>query len=271
MKFAVNYSPQAADLLADQRIALDLFKCHPIPEILDPARASLPIYIHFPLNTCDDSIASADWQRYHTLLEETGTPYINLHLTAPASQFPHLPVDTSHPAHFQEVADRMIRDVEAIAKHCGAKRVIVENVVYRGPDGKTLYPSVAPEVITRIVRETGCGLLLDTAHATLTAEALGIATQDYIAQLPTGSIREWHVTGVQFHAAVGKLRDSMPMQEADWRLTEWAMAQIASGRWSWPWVVALEYGGIGPIFEWRSEPEVLAEQAPRLHALMGAV
>ena len=38
-----------------------------------------------------------------------------------------------------------------------------------------------------------------------------------------------------------------------------------------PWLVAFEYGGIGPNFEWRSESAVIAEQVPRMAALVHTV
>ena len=34
-------------------------------------------------------------------------------------------------------------------------------------------PSVEPEVITRVVEESGCGLLLDISHARIVANYLG--------------------------------------------------------------------------------------------------
>jgi len=44
---------------------------------------------------------------------------------------------------------------------------------------------------------------------------------------------------------------------------------IRDGCWGQPWVVALEYGGVGPLWEAVTEADVLAVQVPRLHALVG--
>ncbi len=46
------------------------------------------------------------------------------------------------------------------------------------------------------------------------------------------------------------------------------LGHIHRGEWAEPWIVAFEYGGIGPIFEWRSEPTFIAEQIPRLRDIV---
>jgi hypothetical protein len=41
-----------------------------------------------------------------------------------------------------------------------------------------------------------------------------------------------------------------------------------AGAWPAPSIVAFEYGGVGPVFEWRSDVDVLAEQLPRLRDVL---
>ena len=84
--------------------------------------------------------------------------------------------------------------------------------------------------------------------------------------LPIDCLRELHVTGAQPHE--GRLRDSMPMGEPDWDLLAQVMTDVLCGYAAEPWVVALEYGGVGPGFDWRSDPRVIAEQIARLRALV---
>ncbi len=50
------------------------------------------------------------------------------------------------------------------------------------------------------------------------------------------------------------------MRESDWQLFVWALDQISQGLWPRPWVITLEYGGVGPHFEWRTDIDALAEQ-----------
>jgi len=42
------------------------------------------------------------------------------------------------------------------------------------------------------------------------------------------------------------------------------LAQIKSGEWSTPWLMAFEYGGVGTEFEWRSDPNVIVKQVPKI-------
>ena len=278
MKLAINYPPQAEALAAQGTIDFDLFKCPPpwdpvvpqyAPDLLARARAARPIYLHFPLHAGNDSLRTTDWKRIKEALTQTGTPFVNVHLQADAKDFPEMAAMTTAPEDRDRIADALIQDVRLATVQFGPERVIVENVPYRGLNGGRLAACVDPDVIRQVVEETGCGFLLDLAHARLTCLALGGDTREYVARLPVARLRELHVTGAQSDGQ--RLRDSMPMGEEDWELIAWAMECIGDGCWATPWALALEYGGVGPNLAWRSEASVIAEQLPRLKGLMAAV
>ena len=191
MKIAINYSPPAKMLVEQQVIELDLFKCPPAsdevvrdyaPNLLQDARFYRPSYIHFPLHVGNGSIAGTNWDEVEEMLNQTKTPYVNVHLQAQTKDFPALAADTHAPEDMAYLTDIFVQDVAAVAERFGPERVIVENVVYRGASGKFLYPCIDPAVISQVVTETKCGLLLDTAHAHLTCLALGINAEEYILQ-----------------------------------------------------------------------------------------
>ncbi len=274
MKLAINYSPQARRLADQQRIELDLFKCPPAsdpvvkayaPALLQDALASRPIYVHFPLHAGDGSIAATNWDEIEEALDQTETPYVNVHLQAQAQDFPGMTADTHAPRDVARLTDSFLKDITVLTEQFGPDRVIVENVVYRGAEGKVLYPCVDPAVISQVVTETNCGLLLDTAHARLTCLALSIDSKDYIQKLPVSRLKELHVTGAQY--AGDRVRDSMPMGHEDWEVVEWVLQQVRERHFAKPWLLAFEYGGVGPAFEWRSDADVIAEQLPRLRKL----
>jgi len=278
MKLAINYSPQARRLADQQRIELDLFKCPPAsdpvvkayaPALLQDALASRPIYVHFPLHAGDGSIAGASWDEIEEVLDQTETPSVNVHLQAQTKDFPGMTADTHAHEDVARLTNGFLKDITALTERFGPERVIVENVVYRGAEGKVLYPCVDPAIISQVVTQTQCGLLLDTAHARLTCLALGIDTKDYIQRLPVSRLKELHVTGAQFDGT--RLRDSMPMGQEDWEVVEWVLQQVREGHFAVPWVLAFEYGGVGPAFEWRSEASVIAKQLPRLRELIETV
>jgi hypothetical protein len=114
-----------------------------------------------------------------------------------------------------------------------------------------------------------------------------VEARPYIESLPTTQIREIHFAGIQrfgerwvdrarqagidgglVDSMRGQLVDHLPMVEGDWTFLAWAMERVHSGVWGRPWVVTFEYGGVGPWFEMVTERDVLAEQIPRLHALV---
>lgn len=270
MRFAINYSPAAAALVDSGAIDVDVFKCPApsdpvvaqyLPTLIEDARRVRPIYVHFPVNTSRVGISGPAWGEIDAVLAETETPFVNVHLYATADEFGEIPVESIVKAHVDAVGEALVRSVSIVVDRYGADRVIVENCVH---GARVLRACIEPAVIERVVRETGCGLLLDLAHARLTCADTGIDVREYITALPVDRLRELHVTGT---GDGEQLRDSMPMNADDWALYEWACGRIRGGQWSTPWAVAFEYGGIGPIFDWRSDPVVIAEQAPRLRSM----
>lgn len=266
MRFAVNYSPQAEALLLAGKMEVDLWKCPPWPELVAQAQQSRPVYVHFPLNVEAGAVTGLAWDEVERWRQATGTPYVNLHLIAKAGCIAGVSVDSQEAADLEAVGAHLVRAVAPVVARFGPEAVMIENVIYRGGEFPVLYAAIAPEVITRVVRETGCGLLLDTAHAQVTAKYLGVDPRRYLAELPGEALRELHVTGTGHDGE--RWRDHLSLSEEDFGLVEWVVGQIEAGRWARPWVAAFEYGGVGPKFEWRSEERVLAEQAPRLRRLL---
>lgn len=296
MLCAVNYSRPLADLVRAERVPLDLYKCPAWPDLVEEASAQRPVYIHFPLgighgiDTAFDSEQNTpiDWAaRIDPLLERTRTPLVNLHLAVSTQDVPAIPLDSLDPAHADLIVGRAIRDVQAVAARFGADRVLVENDHDNGD--RHPRPVYLADTIRRVVCETGCGLLLDISHAVRAADRLDMDVREYISALPVESIREIHVTGVHridaawaerlrtagMNAAkaerlIGRLQDHLPMTETDWGLLDWVLGHVRRGEWGRPWVVAFEYGGVGPVWEALSDPDVLAQQVPRLYRMVHA-
>ena len=292
-KFAVNYSHAAAELLREGRIHLDYFKCPAWPDLVAAVRAMHPTFVHFPLKIGAGSGDAfdvetdrrVDWGKVEGLFSETDTVLINLHLGPSCQDYPDIPIDTVDPGHVEMLTEAAIRDVRQVIGRFGPECVVIEND--HASRGRHPRPAYLPKLLRRVVEETGCGLLLDVAHARLAARSLGVDVRAYLEALPTGCIREIHVSGVRrfqgcwvalarqigiepdaIQQLAGCLLDHLPMTEVDWELFAWAMAQVRYGTWGQPWVVTFEYGGVGRLFEAVTDKEILAEQIPRLHALV---
>lgn len=262
MKFAINYSTQAARLVAQGDIDIDRFKCPDWPDLVMEASRLRPVAVHFTLKAGSGNIQKTDWEAVEHLLLQTGTDYVNLHLAPERNDFPEIPVEPGAEDR-QLVIERMIADVRSAVGHFGAERVIVENVPYRGLDGSVLRPGVEPDAINEVILETGCGLLLDISHARITARQLGMDERAYMAALPVDRLRELHFTGL--HNLDGYWQDHLPVLEEDWPMLDWVLGCIQRGEWTLPTMLAFEYGGIGEKFAWRSDTMVIAKQAPLLY------
>lgn len=262
----MNYSVEAKQLVTEGEIDIDLFKCPDFDQqLIQIAQGLRPAYVHFALYAGQSNMGEVDWAFIDDLRNKTGTPFVNLHMVAYSDYYPEIDIASGDPQHQQQVLETVVHDIYQVTERFGAENVILENVIYR-PDGNTQQAIIKPEVITRIIHETNCGLLLDLAHAQMTSKFLGVDVHDYINQFPLDALRELHVTGIQ--QVDDRLYEHMPLSDDNWQLVEWAMENIKQGIWPEPWVVSYEYGGVGPKLEWRSESRVMAEQVPRLFELV---
>lgn len=217
MNFALSNSREAVRLADRGAWPVDLLKCPLREEPVAEAGRDAPVYVHFSLHA-GRGIGPARIDWAAQTLQRTSTPHVNAHLSPPAGD------------------------------SAGGSMT---------PDGHAGMLEAAIADVDLLVERSGCGLVPDLAHARLAAELLEMDVRDYVAGLPTGRLRELHVSGV-----AGKdgepPRDHHRMREKDWSVAEWALARVRRGDWPEPWVLTLEYGGAGPPFERRCRPDVLA-------------
>lgn len=267
MRFAVNYSPAAARLYESGLIDVDLFKCPDFPEVVAAARMQAEVYVHFPLESGPGTTTVEQLDEVAALAGDTGTRLINTHAYVRRRDYPALDGhggDT--PEVLTSVIDRVVADVAALCARFGPDRVIVENVIYTGREREDfLLPGVRAELLREVIRQTGCGLLLDLSHARISCQYADWEPWEYLDSLPVDRLRELHVTGLA--EVGGVLTDHMPLTEGDLGFFSDAMRRVRSGAWATPEILAFEYGGVGPPFAWRTDPGVIAGQVPMLRDL----
>ena len=266
MEFAINFSPQAAQLYADRKIHVDRFKCPDWPDMIEEARALAPVYVHFPLAAGALSGRAGDLGAVDAMARDTGTPFVNYHLVAYARDFPGTPPETTDPHVTEIVTRRTVAEIGRAVERFGADRVILENIPFFTPAGKYMRPSVEPAVLRKAIDETGCGFLLDVSHARIAAHYLGVDPYTYVESLPVDRLRELHLTGVDW--VDGTLLDHMGLADEDVAWAQWAVDRIAAGDWARPAIVAFEYGGIGEPFKWRSEASIIERDVNRLNEIL---
>lgn len=266
MDFAINYSPQAAELLAAGNIEFDFFKTPPWPEMIAKAERFRPVAVHFDLRAGGGNLDQINWSEINDIFDATATRFLNIHLAADLRDGLEFDADTPNQSEYNQIVDNMRQDVGAAVTQFSAEKVIVENAPYRAGEGHTIRTCVLPEVICEIVETHGCGLLLDISHARIAADGLQMDPKEYIQALPLQNLKELHFTGLHFYE--GRLMDHLPVLEDDWPWLEWVLEGIDKTGWGQPLMLAFEYGGEGhEFFDANSDSTVIARDVPRLYDL----
>jgi uncharacterized protein (UPF0276 family) len=129
--------------------------------------------------------------------------------------------------------------------------LIVENLDY---NPSRVYEHICePGFISAVVEATGVGLLLDLAHAQVSAAALGMPIHAYLEALPLDRVVQLHLSGPRWRE--GRLVDvHEPLTEGDYDLLRAVLARTA------PRAVTLEY---------HRDAQALADQLERLRPILG--
>jgi uncharacterized protein len=263
-RFAMNYSPQAAALLARGAMDVDLYKCPFVPEIIQQARAQRPCYVHFSFRAGNRPFEGADWTAIRQAVETTDTPHVNMHLAPSVARFPGMNVGTDAADDTARLIEAMERDVAELAQHFSPEFIALENVMWDPmPPWEIPAPVLRPEVIAKVVRDTGCRFLLDLAHVACTVRYFGADVESYIAALPLNQLAELHVSGTRL-GSDGRWHDHHSMGEHDWPLLKWALERIRSDDWPRPRLITFEYGGAGAGWDHLAEESALAADVQRL-------
>ncbi|HEX8523835.1 MAG TPA: DUF692 family protein [Tepidisphaeraceae bacterium] len=250
-------------LIREGKIQVDRLKCADWPNMIADAQSLAPVYVHFPFDVGTPSGRKPDPPRALEMMRGTHTPYANYHIVSYDRDYPELARDARAEQVVTAFTELLLADTHAAVAAFGQEKVIVENIPWFGPTGEFHIFSVDPAIISRVIRETRVGFLLDLSHARIAAHYLGLDPKQYVESLPLNHLKELHITGVRMHNT--RLADHLDLQEEDWHFFDWAMTRIEKRDWPKPWTVAFEYGGIGAPFKWRSDINVIREQVPRLY------
>ena len=266
MKLAVNYSPQAAKLYQSGEIELDVFKTCSRKDVTQFVASRYPTLVHFPLRAGRGNLHRVNWHNVMQVMKWSDTPRVNVYMAPYGPDFPGVNLDRTDAQFVEMIAHKMIDDIEAVKAHLPTHSITLENAPWDpSPAYAIPRPAIEPEVIRYIVEETGCGFSLDLAHARMAAIHLEMPVIDYIDALPLNALCDLSLSGVMYDDTIQLWRDHFAMSGEDWAIAEWIVERIANGDLPEPDVVALEYGGVGPKFEWRSDPDILINDASHLH------
>jgi len=262
MQFALNWSPEAAELLEQGDIQIDLYKCPDWENLIKDAQSQCKSYVHFPLVIGTGQHETWEFDNIHRWLETTATRFVNCHIM-PHNRCFDADITVS------ELAKALTSEVQQLVDEFGAERVIIENCPFYKENEEKGYltQGSATALFHEIINATGCGFLLDMAHAVIVCNYLNWNFEDYIASLPVTHIKEFHITGIG-QWSNGITGDHMPLKDDDWKRLNFCLDNFRSGNWNIPDVIAFEYGGIETLKEIAgSERDVIATQTPQLYEL----
>ena len=186
MKFAINYSPESLQIWQNNEIQVDLFKFPPWEELRPYMTLGPAAYVHFGNIAGGPYAVEHDHEILRMWLDTTDTLVVNTHLAISASDF-----GDGAPVTPEAVIRKAIKCVDRLGRHFGNDRVVVENPPFPLVqwDAGLLAEVVDPVVVGEIVRRSGCGLLLDVAHAIRSCEGTGRAdVPAYLNAMPVDAL-----------------------------------------------------------------------------------
>jgi uncharacterized protein (UPF0276 family) len=214
--------------------------------------------VNIPQHTGTAELRGIDWDQINAKVDFCDNKFIGLHCGAYKSDWMEQEVS------FEMVKERMGSFIKLWKENLNIE-ILIENhpynSYYENNNPKIIKHSVSPELISHLCREHEIGLLLDLAHAKVTASGLDIPIKEYLAALPLELVREIHVVGTR--VTEEGIRDNhLEMNEEDYEILEWAFKMTN------PEVVTLEYGGFGEHFSWRSNKDAIERQLKRITELI---
>jgi len=254
---AVANGPLTRDLLAAQTIEVDYLEVAG-PHAVEAASPALgrPLLLHNSVFDWSLGHPAALTQRdvlartRHTLAI-THAPWLSIHLGFSAAQvaFEGTMQACSPVLARDDLLERVCHNVRALAREIPVP-LLLENLDYC-PNGA--YEHIcAPDFIAAVIAGTETGLLLDLAHAHVSAERLGLLITDYLDRLPLERVRQLHVSGPRRRDGV--LTDAHePLAEEDYAL----LRRVLQG--TRPRALTLEYG---------RDADALREQLVRLRPML---
>jgi uncharacterized protein (UPF0276 family) len=184
-------------------------------------------------------------------LEQTKAPWLSIHLGFSAAEvvFDKTMQALSPTLDRKALLETIVMNTRALAESIGVP-LLLENLDYN-PGGAYEY-SCESSFIAEVLERTNTHMLLDIAHARVSASRFGMSVEDYLAELPMERVKQLHISGPRLEGDT--LRDAHePLQVEDYELLEYVLSVTK------PWAVTLEYS---------KEERALLEQVQKLRQFL---
>jgi uncharacterized protein (UPF0276 family) len=213
-----------------EQLPIDLIKCPLSPDSrpeVQRARRHRPVLLHGwgPPEYAITQPEVPQPELLAELLRLSGSPALSVHL------------DLRGPAgEAGEALARVARGAKELRTHLSSLPLRIENVPYYPERPRPRYLS-DPDFIEAALDAAGADLLLDLAHARVSADGRSEDLAAYLSSLPLGRVRELHLSGARLEQ--GRWLDRhMLLQPADLELARWLLQRCPGLE-----VITLEYMG----------------------------
>lgn len=237
MLLSVNYSESLLHLLRENSVKIDAIEWSSILplKLIQDTRSKFP-ELAFTFHPGRMDFSRSGIQKLNTYLSHCSqTPFVSIHL-APLPKlitWPALHKNIFLPEpRAKSCVNRFIAQILTLKQQTHLP-VVLENMPSLHP-ARYLFET-DPQIITRILNQSDCLLLLDLAHARIAASIRGLSTEEYLTALPLEKVIQIHMSGVKTKRD-GYLFDAHEkLGPTDLRLLEWTL-QRTQPQW-----LTLEY------------------------------
>lgn len=236
MYLACNYSKELKELIDTGEVNVDYVKIgffEDYEENIADVKSIGPILIHglgLDERTSKELSRKIEWEELNNKLAEFNLPHLGVH-------FAGLEQDFEVKICRKDYIDKAIKECKNWASNLEIP-FLIENTLYSPHYAKkgVIKYSSEPEVISEVCEKTEIGMILDTAHAKVSAWSRNENIYDYLQKLPLNRVKEIHVVGNLFCEKTGLRDKHVEMENEDYEILEWLLSRTS------PHVVTLEYG-----------------------------
>jgi uncharacterized protein len=245
-------SPLLAEV-ARERPAIGFLEIHaenylapsPALQVVERLRADYPLSLHavgLSLGSAD-GLDEAHLARVAALAKRLEPAWVSDHLSWSVSGGCYFN-DLFPLPYTEEALEVVVRNVGRLQEALGRQVAIENPSCYLGFAHSTLSE---PEFLSKLVRQSGCGLLLDANNIVVTAHNLRLDAGDWLAGLPAASITEYHLAGHAVNDA-----DGQPI------LIDDHGSKVSEGVWALYAEVLKRFGPRPTLIEWDTDIPPLA-------------
>ncbi len=245
-------SPHLADI-ARERPAIGFLEIHaenylapsPALQAVERLRGDYPLSLHavgLSLGSAD-GLDEAHLARVAALVRRLEPAWVSDHLSWSVSGGRYFN-DLLPLPYTEEALEVVVRNVGRLQETLGRQVAIENPSCYLGFVHSTLSE---PEFLSELVRQSGCGLLLDANNIVVTAHNLRLDAGDWLAGLPAASIIEYHLAGHAVNDA-----DGQPI------LIDDHGSRVSEGVWALYAEVLKRFGPRPTLIEWDTDIPPLA-------------